>query len=52
MMEGGANPEYMYHGAEELTKTSPNAQHRRLADHDHGPADAVLVPVLVEFFQR
>jgi hypothetical protein len=34
-----------------LTDILPNAQHRRFPGQGHGPADEVLVPVLVEFFK-
>jgi pimeloyl-ACP methyl ester carboxylesterase len=50
VMAGGASPEYMRAGARELVSAMPNAQFRVLADQDHGPADDVLAPVLVEFF--
>ena len=33
-----------------LASVLPDARHRTLADQDHGPADEVLAPVLVEFF--
>lgn len=41
---------FMRHGAQELTNILPNARHRILEGQDHGPADDVLVPALVEFF--
>ncbi|MEO8971961.1 MAG: metalloregulator ArsR/SmtB family transcription factor [Ktedonobacteraceae bacterium] len=50
VMDGGNSPAFMHHGAEELTKILPNAQHRRLAGQDHGVAGDVLMPALVEFF--
>lgn len=42
--------EFLRHAAQEITNILPNAQHRTLEGQDHGPADEVLVPVLVEFF--
>ncbi|HEX8036597.1 MAG TPA: alpha/beta hydrolase [Ktedonobacterales bacterium] len=50
VMDGGMSPAFMHHGAEELVSVLPNGQHRRLIGQDHGPADEVLVPVLVAFF--
>lgn len=50
VMDGGNSPAFMQHGAEELVNVLPKGQHRRLAGQDHGPADDVLVPELVEFF--
>ena len=50
VMDGGNSPAFMHHGAEELTKILPNAQHRRLAGQDHSVAGDVLMPILVEFF--
>jgi hypothetical protein len=41
---------FMRHGADELASVLPNARRRTLAGQDHGPADAVLVPALTEFF--
>jgi len=42
---------FMRHGAQELANILPHAQRRILEGQDHGPADDVLVPVLVEFFK-
>ncbi len=42
---------FLRHGAQELANILPDAQHRILEGQDHGPADNVLVPVLVEFFK-
>jgi pimeloyl-ACP methyl ester carboxylesterase len=50
VMDGGASPAFMHHGAEALTALLPHAQHRRFPGQDHGVADEVLVPALVEFF--
>jgi len=41
---------FMRHGAQELANILPDAQHRILEGQDHGPADDVLTPALVEFF--
>lgn len=51
VMDGGESPAFMHHGAQELSDILPNAQHRRLPGQDHGPADEILVPALVEFFK-
>ena len=42
---------FLRHAAQELANILPDAQHRILEGQDHGPADNVLVPVLVEFFK-
>ncbi len=48
---GRAEPHvFMRHGAQELTSILPNGRHRILEGQDHGPAEDVLVPALVEFF--
>lgn len=51
VMDGGESPPMMHSGALALTGILPNAQHRRFPGQDHGIADEVLVPVLVEFFK-
>jgi pimeloyl-ACP methyl ester carboxylesterase len=51
VMDGGASPAFMHHGAEALTAIPPQAKHRRFPGQDHGVADEVLVPALVEFFK-
>jgi pimeloyl-ACP methyl ester carboxylesterase len=51
VMDGGASPAFMHHGAQALTDILPNAQHRRFPGQDHGVADDVLVPALIEFFK-
>lgn len=50
VIDGGASPSFMHSGAETLSNILPNAQHRRLADQDHGAAPAALNPVLIEYF--
>jgi pimeloyl-ACP methyl ester carboxylesterase len=52
VMDGGESPSFMHNGAETLANILPNAQHRRLPGQDHGAADEVLTPALVEFFLR
>jgi hypothetical protein len=44
------NHVFLRHGAQELANILPDARHRIMEGQDHGPADEVLVPVLVEFF--
>ncbi len=44
------NHAFLRHGAQALTSILPHAQHRILEGQDHGPADDVLAPALVEFF--
>ncbi len=41
---------FLRHAAQELTNILPDGRHRILEGQDHGPADEVLVPALVEFF--
>ncbi|QBD77756.1 alpha/beta hydrolase [Ktedonosporobacter rubrisoli] len=51
VMDGGASPAYMQHSAQELAAILPHGQHCRLAGQDHGPADDILAPALIEFFE-
>ncbi len=51
VMDGGSSPTFMHVGADSLAKLLPHAQRRTLAGQDHGPADDVLSPVLIEFFK-
>jgi len=51
VMVGGASPAFFHNGTQTLVDILPNGQHRTLAGQDHGPANDVLVPVLVEFFK-
>ena len=51
VMVGGASPAFFHNGTQTLVDILPHAQHRTLAGQNHGPADEVLVPVLVEFFK-
>ena len=51
VMVGGASPTFFHHGAQALVDILPNAKSRVLAGQDHGPADEVLTPVLVEYFK-
>ncbi len=50
-MDAGASHVFMHHGAQELANILPHAQRRTLEGQDHGPADELLAPVLVEFFK-
>src|SRR5215472_672229 len=51
VMVGGASPAFFHNGTQTLVDILPNGQHRTLAGQDHGPANDVLVPLLVEFFK-
>lgn len=51
VMNGGASFPFMYETARTLSKAIPHAQLRILEGQGHGPANEVLVPVLVEFFK-
>jgi pimeloyl-ACP methyl ester carboxylesterase len=51
VMDGGASPAFMHHGAQALVDVLPDARLRTLAGQDHGPAGEVIVPVLAEFFK-
>jgi pimeloyl-ACP methyl ester carboxylesterase len=51
VMVGGASPAFFHNSAQTLVDILPNATSRILAGQDHGPADEVLAPVLVEFFK-
>jgi pimeloyl-ACP methyl ester carboxylesterase len=49
---GGANsPEWFQNTVRAVAATVPDAQHRFLEGQDHGAADDVLAPVLIEFFR-
>lgn len=50
VMDGGESPAWQHNGVRALVALLPNAEHRTLDGQDHGPADDVLAPVLVEFF--
>ncbi|MBO0778338.1 MAG: alpha/beta hydrolase [Ktedonobacteraceae bacterium] len=50
VLDGGASHVHMHHGAQELARILPDAQHQRLPGQDHGPADDVLAPALQAFF--
>ncbi len=49
VMDGGTSPAYMHNGAQALLNVLPNARHQRFPGQGHGAANAVLVPVLVDF---
>jgi pimeloyl-ACP methyl ester carboxylesterase len=50
IMNGSASFPFMYETARTLSQAIPHAQLRTLEGQDHGPADDVLAPVLIEFF--
>jgi pimeloyl-ACP methyl ester carboxylesterase len=50
VMDGGASPAFMHHGAQALVDVLPHARRCTLEGQDHGPAGEVLVPALTEFF--
>jgi pimeloyl-ACP methyl ester carboxylesterase len=50
VMAGGASPPWQRAAARALASVLPDARRCTLADQDHGPADDVLAPVLVDFF--
>ena len=51
VMVGGASPAFFHNGTRTLADILPNARYRTLAGQNHGPADEVLTPALVEFFK-
>jgi len=51
VMVGGASPAFFHNGTQTLVDILPNARHRLFPGQDHGVADEVLVPALVEFFK-
>lgn len=50
VMDGGASPAFMHSAARSLVSHLPRAEYRTLEGQDHGPADDVLAPALVDFF--
>ena len=50
VMAGGASPPWQRAAIGALASVLPDARPLTLADQDHGPADDVLAPVLVDFF--
>ncbi len=50
VMDGGNSEPFMHSGAQALADLLPNAQHHTLEGQDHGPADDILAPILLEFF--
>jgi len=52
VLDGGASPDFMRAGARQLADLLPDARHETLAGQDHGPADDVLAPALIEFFEE
>lgn len=51
VMVGGASQPFFHNGTQALARILPNARHLCLKDQDHGPADEVLAPALIEFFK-
>lgn len=51
VMVGGESPAFFHNGTQTLAGILPNARHRLFPGQNHGVADEVLVPVLVEFFK-
>jgi pimeloyl-ACP methyl ester carboxylesterase len=51
VMVGEASSVFFHNGAQALVDILPNAKSRTLAGQDHGPADEVLTPALVEYFK-
>jgi pimeloyl-ACP methyl ester carboxylesterase len=49
-MDGGSSPPWQRNAVGALVARLPNAERRTLVGQDHGPADDVLAPVLVDFF--
>ena len=50
VMDGGASPDWQRNAVRALVDVLPNVRHRTLEGQDHGPADEVLAPALIEFF--
>jgi hypothetical protein len=51
VMVGGASPPFFHNGTQPLVDVLLNATLSVLPGQDHGPADEVLAPALVEFFK-
>ena len=51
VLGGSESPEWFHNTVRAVAATVPDAQHRFLAGQDHGAADDVLGPVLIEFFR-
>jgi pimeloyl-ACP methyl ester carboxylesterase len=50
VMDGGESPPWQHAAVRELADALPDARHLTLEGQTHGPAEEVLVPVLVAFF--
>ncbi len=50
VMVGEASHPFFHNGTQMLADLLPNAQYRTLPGQGHGPADEVLTPALIEFF--
>jgi pimeloyl-ACP methyl ester carboxylesterase len=52
VLGGGNSPEWFHNTVRAVAATIPGAQHRLLDGQDHGAADDVLAPVLIEFLRQ
>ncbi len=50
VMVGGESPSFFHNGTQTLANILPHAQHHLLPGQNHGPADEILVPALLQFF--
>jgi pimeloyl-ACP methyl ester carboxylesterase len=50
VLDGGASPTWIRHGASALAEVLPDASAATLEGQGHGPASELLAPVLVKFF--
>jgi len=50
VIDGGESPPWIRNSARTLAETLPNSTYRTLQGQGHGPASAVLAPVLAGFF--
>jgi pimeloyl-ACP methyl ester carboxylesterase len=49
VLGGGNSPEWFHNTVRAVAETIPGAELRFLAGQDHGAADDVLAPVLIDF---
>ena len=52
VIDGSKSPPMFKSGADAIAVVLPYAERTTLADQDHGPAAAILAPVLIEFLGR
>ena len=50
VLDGGASPPWIRHGASALAEVLPNATRATLEGQAHSPAPDLLAPVLLRFF--